>query len=77
MESVLAREEEVRLLRKEIAWLETRRESFQHDIRMVRAGNITAYVNGIASRDYAHLMYLRRRLVRACDRLESLGATYR
>jgi hypothetical protein len=63
---------EVRLLRKELAFLDARRKSFRHDIRTVTVGRVTALVNGLASRHLPHIMYLNRRIERAYERLKVL-----
>jgi hypothetical protein len=65
---------EVRLLRKEIAFLDARRKSFRHDIRTITDGRITVLVNGLASRDMSYLMYLDRRRERAYERLRMLAS---
>ncbi len=63
---------EERLLVKELAFIEARRARFQYDMKVVRMGNITAIVNGRASRDSSFFMYLNDRWARAWARLTEI-----
>lgn len=67
--------DEERLLRKEIAFLNARWETYRHNLRTVTVGRVTAVVNGMASPHYAFHMYLQGRLRRAYARLKELGVT--
>ena len=70
-----AREEEIRRIRKEIAFLDARWKAFKHNLRTITLGPITAVVNGASSRDYSHVMYLDGRRERAVAKLQSLTQT--
>jgi len=65
-------DDEVRRLRKELAFLEARWAAFRHHLRVIREGHIEAVVNGIASPHYAHFRYLENRRERVLRRLAEL-----
>lgn len=68
----MTHEEEIRLLRKEIEFLDTRWAAFKHHLRTVEVGRITAVINGLSSPHYAHFAYLMRRREQAIKRLREL-----
>ena len=65
-------EDEIRLLKKVIAFLDARWAAFRHNLRVIQVGRTQAVVNGIASPHYPHFRYLEKRRVKAWERLEEL-----
>lgn len=70
------RDDEIRLALKEIEFLHKREKAWRTNFRVVRAGNVSAIVNGGASPAYAHLLYLSQRKVAVYDRLTKLREEY-
>ncbi len=68
----MGKDREIHLLRKEIAFLDARWSRFQHDLRFVTVGRVTAMVNGLSSPSYSFWAYIRNRRERATDRLREL-----
>jgi hypothetical protein len=65
--------DEIRLLQKEISFLDARWQAFKHNLRTLQEGRVTVVINGLASVHSSHMMYLLKRRERAVERLATLS----
>jgi hypothetical protein len=70
----MEREDEVRLLRKEMRFIEDRWRRNTHELNEYTFNGIRVIVNGISSRDFSFKMYLDNRTDNCLDRLREIGA---